>query len=117
LPLKSLVATNQAYQLLQKSDKVIQQLHERVSYFKSNLSENAKTQLIKSESAIQCIVLSGNDQIKKLATALQNCGYDIRPILSPTVSKGKERLRICIHVFNTFGQIQGLCDEINGNFK
>ena len=116
LPVKSLVAINQAYHLLQKSDMVIQLLHERINYFKSQLSEKTKAQLIPSNSAIQCIVISGNEKVKKLATALQNEGYDVRPILSPTVSKGKERLRICIHTFNTPSQIHGLCDSINNNF-
>ncbi len=48
---------------------------------------------------------------------LQQNGFDVRPILSPAVQKGKERLRICIHVFNTSEQIRGLCDAINKNFK
>ncbi|MES2396875.1 MAG: 8-amino-7-oxononanoate synthase, partial [Bacteroidota bacterium] len=74
-----------------------------------------KQQLIKSDSAIQCIVVSGNDKVKNLATLLQQCGYDVRPILSPTVPKGKERLRICIHVFNTIPQIKGLCELLNKN--
>lgn len=117
LPVKSLVAVNQAYQLLQKNKEVIQQLYELINYFKNHLSENAKSQLIESDSAIQCIVVSGNEKVKKLAAALQQEGYDIRPILSPTVPKGKERLRICIHVFNTPAQIHGLCNSINKNFQ
>lgn len=116
LPVKSLIAVNQAYQLLQKSDELIQQLHENIKYFKDHLSENVKAQLIESNSAIQCIVVGGNDKVKSLATSLQNCGYDVRPILSPTVPKGKERLRICIHVFNTNSQIEGLCKAINKDF-
>ncbi|MDO9186311.1 MAG: 8-amino-7-oxononanoate synthase [Bacteroidia bacterium] len=116
LPVKSLIAVNQAYQLLQKSDELIQQLHEKINYFKSLLSENIKAQLIQSDSAIQCIVVSGNDKVKNLATLLQQCGYDVRAILSPTVPKGKERLRICIHTLNSNSQIEGLCNSINKNF-
>ncbi|MES2139580.1 MAG: 8-amino-7-oxononanoate synthase [Bacteroidota bacterium] len=116
LPVKSLIAVNQAYQLLQRSDDLIQQLHENINYFKSHLSENIKAQLIESDSAIQCIVISGNDKVKTLAFALQSAGYDVRPILSPTVPKGKERLRICIHTFNTMPQIKGLCDLLNEKF-
>lgn len=116
LPVKSLIAVNQAYQLLHKSDNLIQQLHENIKYFKNHLSENVKAQLIESNSEIQCIVVSGNYKVKNLATALQQCGYDVRPILSPTVPKGKERLRICIHVFNTNSQIEGLCNAINKDF-
>ncbi len=117
LPVKSLVAVNQAYQLLQKSEDLIKQLHELIRYFKNHLSENPKAQLIVSNSAIQSIIVTGNDKVKKLASILQQGGYDVRPILSPTVPKGKERLRICIHAFNTQSQIQGLCDSINKHFK
>ena len=117
LPVKSLVAVNQSYQLLQKSRGVIQQLHENINCFKNHLSEKAKEQLIKSNSAIQCIIVTGNDNVKTLATVIQQGGYDVRPILSPTVSKGKERLRICIHAFNTPEQIQGMCDLINKNVQ
>jgi len=116
LPVKSLVAINQSYQLLQRSNVVIQQLYELINYFKNRLSENVKAQLIESESPIQSIVVSGNDNVKNLADLLQKESYDVRPILSPTVQKGKERLRICIHAFNTPAQIHGLCDSINKNF-
>lgn len=116
LPLKSLVAVNQSYQLLQKSGMQIKQLHELIYYFKTHLSGKVKEQLIESDSAIQCILVRGNDNVKKLAASLQYCGYDVRPILSPTVSRGKERLRICIHVFNNKSQIDGLCDALNSNF-
>lgn len=115
LPVKSLVAVNQSYQLLQKSDHVIKRLQENINYFKDQLSENVKAQLIESNSAIQCIVVKGNDKVKNLAATLQQAGFDVRPILSPTVPKGKERLRICIHAFNTPSQIQRLCELINEN--
>ncbi len=115
LPVKSLASIRQSYQRLERSDALIQRLHERINYFKEHLSENAKGKLIESCSAIQCIVVNGNDKVKKLASAIQKDGYDVRPILSPTVPKGKERLRICIHVFNTILQIKGFCDSINRN--
>jgi 8-amino-7-oxononanoate synthase len=117
LPVKSMAAVNQSYQLLQKSDAVIKQLYDNINHFKNHLSEKVKEHLIESDSAIQCVIVSGNDIVKMLATIIQQNGYDVRPILSPTVSKGKERLRICIHAFNTLEQIQGLCDLINKNFQ
>ena len=39
--------------------------------------------------------------MKKASEFLGEKGYDIRPILSPTVPEGKERLRFCIHSFNS----------------
>ena len=32
--------------------------------------------------------------------------FDARPILSPTVSKGQERIRFCVHSYNTSAEIQ-----------
>lgn len=116
LPLKSLAAISQAYLLLEKSNDTIQQLHSAIAHFKSRLSETVKEHLIESNSAIQCIIVSGNDTVKKLALALQQGGFDVRPILSPTIPKGKERLRICIHACNTHHEINTLCSSINDFF-
>ena len=116
LPVKSLIVINQAYRMLENSNAKIAHLHANIRCFKSLLSEKVKAGLIGSDSAIQCIVAGGNDNTKRLAKAIQESGYDVRPILSPTVPKGKERLRICIHAFNTTAEIEGICKSINENF-
>jgi 8-amino-7-oxononanoate synthase len=116
LPVKSLVAINQAYQFLENSHNTLLELHRAIGLFKSLLSETVKAHLIDSNSAIQCIVVSGNENVKKLALALRQAGFDVRPILSPTVPKGKERLRICIHSFNTDLEIRRLCELLNKNY-
>ena len=51
-------------------------------------------------------------QPRDLARSCQLKGYMVRPIVSPTVPKGTERIRICLHVRNTFQQIDGLCKAI-----
>ncbi|MGB3949351.1 MAG: pyridoxal phosphate-dependent aminotransferase family protein [Bacteroidia bacterium] len=117
LPLKSLVAIHQAYELLKASESLINTLHSNITHFKNNLSKTVQNKLIASDSAIQCIVVEGNSQIKELAQKIRNDGFDVRPILSPTVAKGKERLRICIHSFNTFEQIESLCNTVNTNIN
>lgn len=48
----------------------------------------------------------------KLASSVQKKGFDVRPIMSPTVPDGKERLRICIHSFNSQNEIKALLDAI-----
>ena len=113
LPIKSLVAINQSYQLLQKSQALINQLQENIDFFKNNILLNKNIRLIESNSPIQCIVVSGNTEVKQIASKIKNAGFDVRPILNPTVAKGSERLRICIHVFNTKDQIAGLVSVIN----
>lgn len=61
-----------------------------------------------SHSAIQTILCPGNENVRKLAGALQEKGFDVRPILSPTVPAGAERLRICLHTFNSDDEILSL---------
>ena len=72
------------------------------------MKEVKKFQLIESNTPIQSIVIPGNDAVKMAAQRLQQNGLDVRPIVSPTVPKGKERLRVCIHAFNTQQEIEKL---------
>ncbi len=65
-----------------------------------------------SKSAIQTLIIGGNDKAKTSASSLQKEGFDIRPILSPTVAKGSERLRICLHTYNSWDEISKLTSEI-----
>lgn len=66
---------------------------------------NLKPIFVYSKSAIQCAIIPGNEKIKSVAAQLQQKGFDVKPILSPTVPEGQERLRICLHGYNTQAQI------------
>jgi 8-amino-7-oxononanoate synthase len=103
-------AIKMGYQQLQQSADEIKKLKNNIGFFKQNIKSAA---LIESDSAIQCILLNSNEKAKKVATALQNAGLDVRAILSPTVSPGSERIRICLHSFNTENEIILLTDTIN----
>ncbi|WP_246001679.1 aminotransferase class I/II-fold pyridoxal phosphate-dependent enzyme [Mucilaginibacter gracilis] len=105
-----LVSVKMAYQLLQASKGQQQNLAHNIALFKSQLTNNSG--LINSDSAIQSIIIDGNDSARQAAAHLQNNGFDVRPILSPTVPAGTERLRICIHAFNTEQQIINLTQLI-----
>jgi len=98
-------SVRQAYQLLKSPDFSNGKLHDLISFFKKEASQITDLQLIDSPSAIQCIIISGNERCRLVASELQKSGLDIRPIVSPTVAKGKERLRICLHDFNTEEEI------------
>ena len=65
-----------------------------------------KYQKLLSQTPIQIVIVPGNDAVKALAELLQQNGFDVRPILYPTVPKGKERLRIVVHAFNTKEEMQ-----------
>jgi 8-amino-7-oxononanoate synthase len=113
LPMNSLIAINQAYKLLQRDTSCIRLLADNIRLFKKGVSTIQKIKLIESESAIQSVIIKGNEAVKKYAQELAKKGLDIRPILSPTVPKGKERLRICIHAFNTETEINTLVNCIH----
>jgi len=105
-------AIKMAYQLLPGSDSAREKLKNNIDYFRESMSGN-KLNSIESNSAIQCLVIGNNEDTKKIALRLQQEGLDVRPILSPTVPKGTERLRICVHSFNSKEEIALLAKTIN----
>lgn len=70
-----------------------------------------------SGSAIKSVPVGGNEKTKAISDLCKNLGFDIRPILSPTVAKGTERLRICLHSFNTEKQIIDLSQHLKDLVK
>ena len=72
-----------------------------------------KYEKLKSDTPIQIVIIPGNDEVKKIATVLQKNNFDIRPILYPTVPKGKERLRIVLHAFNTKDEMEKLVELLS----
>lgn len=106
-----IVSVKIAYQLLQESGEEIQFLKRNIELFKQKIKDICI--LIPSESPIHCLVLKSNEKAKDVAGHLQNAGLDVRPILSPTVPQGSERIRICLHSFNTEKEICVLTDIIN----
>ncbi len=108
-----MAAIKMAYRLLPVSENEVQKLHNNIHFFKQNTSVGHGCNLIQSGSAIQCLVVGSNEKAKQMALQLQDAGLDVRPILSPSVPKGTERLRICLHSFNTNNEVNLLSDTIN----
>jgi 8-amino-7-oxononanoate synthase len=108
-----IASVKMAYELLQASSNEIEQLHNNITLFKQKITNNNACPLINSYSAIQCIILGSNEKAKEIAMQLQHTGLDVRPILSPTVPSGSERIRICLHSFNTADEITLLTTTIN----
>ncbi|MBJ7882290.1 aminotransferase class I/II-fold pyridoxal phosphate-dependent enzyme [Gelidibacter salicanalis] len=101
LPPHSLMTIKAAYKALQQTH-AIDILHENIKYFKEQTAEHQLQKcFINSDSAIQCCILPGNDRVKTAAQYFKTHGFDVKPIVSPTVPKGEERLRFCIHAYNT----------------
>jgi 8-amino-7-oxononanoate synthase len=69
-------------------------------------------QILRSSSHIHAVKIPGNEQAKQAAGRLVDRGFDVRPLLSPTVQRGHELLRISLHAFNTPEQVRTLCKEL-----
>lgn len=111
LPFHELLSIKMAYHLLPHANATIKDLHDKISLFRSALAAK-NGNLTNSNSAIQGLIVPGNNEVRNLATKLQQSGFDVRPILSPTVAPGSERLRICLHSFNTKQEILSLTEKI-----
>ena len=72
---------------------------------------------IVSNSAIHCCVISGNQNVKEISQQLQQKGFDVKAVLSPTVPKGKERLRFCLHSYNSKEEITQVLDLLSSLTK
>ena len=110
LPPHNYLQIQLAYQLLPSGKRTA--LHGLVDYFRQAIAVNKDIAFINSHSPIQGIMVGDNFATKSLANHLIEKGFFVRPILSPTVPVGKERIRICIHSFNTKEQIDGLVHSI-----
>ncbi len=90
--------------------ELAQKLHNNIFCF---LQETENFQGVsKNRSCIQSVIVPGNQAVQQAAMQLQKNGFDVRPIRTPTVPIGKERLRICLHAFNTEKEISGLIETI-----
>ena len=105
----SVATIKMAYQKLIQNNQALQQLRQNISIFNQNKQLlGLKPIFVQSKSAIQCAIVPGNEKVKNIALKLQQQGFDVKPILSPTVPEGQERLRICLHSFNTENEITRL---------
>ncbi|MCZ2443738.1 MAG: 8-amino-7-oxononanoate synthase [Flavobacteriales bacterium] len=109
LPPYLLARTLAAYQFIQDHPERLTLLRERIQYF---VQQTKALPMITSDSAIHAYLCSGNDVIVHLANHLQTASFFVKPIRYPTVVKGTERIRICLHTFNTTEEIDSLIQSI-----
>ncbi|HLV70031.1 MAG TPA: pyridoxal phosphate-dependent aminotransferase family protein [Xanthomarina sp.] len=106
LPPHSVMTLKSVYIELPKTHE-ISKLKENISLFKQEILKNTlQNHFIESQSAIQSCLILGNENVKAISNQLIKKGYDVKPILSPTVPKGMERLRFCLHSFNSEKEIK-----------
>lgn len=113
LPHHNISAMLTAYQLLIETDRK-ENLQSNISYFcsKTNTIKNC----VNHQSAICSFVVGSNEAADKLEAELAAKNIYAKSIKSPTVKTGTERVRFCIHAFNTKEEID-LLAELLTNFK
>ena len=105
LPPHSLATILLSYQEMIHSRKQ-DALQENIAFFNKEVVRlELANQFIGSNSSIHCCVIQGNSTVKGIAKDLQDQGFDVKPILSPTVPEGQERIRFCLHSYNSFAEI------------
>lgn len=112
LPDDVLLNIGDAYQKMEHADR--SKLFKLISYFsaKATVELQEHNKVLANPSPIQAIMVPGNSDARAMANHLQIHGFFVKAILSPTVPKGSERIRICLHSFNTFEDIDRLIQAV-----
>lgn len=105
LPFQALAAIKCSYAVFPKMEKERQHLQNLIRIFHESYRSFSTT-------PIQSVPIAGNKAIKCAAQILTALGFDVRPLLSPTVQQGQELLRICLHAFNTESELALLLKHI-----
>lgn len=108
LPVHNIAAIECAFHFLENNVLLQNVLDQKIKLFKQHCKINTH-----SHSAIQPILFSNHSLTKQTATLLNNENFDVRPILSPTVKIGTERLRVCLHTYNEDEDIVRLAQTLN----
>ncbi|MBA3722265.1 MAG: pyridoxal phosphate-dependent aminotransferase family protein [Parachlamydiaceae bacterium] len=101
LPLHALVAIKCAYQILPNLNKERSHLRSLITHIQTLIKTGFGSQ-------IQFVKVKNNHEAHQLSQYLAKNGFDVRSILSPTVPRGEECLRICLHAFNTIHETNEL---------
>lgn len=113
MPLHGILHIYEAYRLLYEyADQWIVELNEHIQFFRKEVGDHPS--LLASKTAIQGFVVPGNQAVLAAAKKLETLGFDVRPIRVPTVPAGEERLRICLHLFNTKEELSNLAMALRG---
>jgi 8-amino-7-oxononanoate synthase len=118
LPEINAAAIAATYHLFPQLHQERARLKKLIYLFREGMQELSRNpgnaQALITDTAIQGLIVPGNDAVKKLSQQLADAGLDVRPILYPTVPKGSERLRIVLHSYNTEEELHLLLVKLLG---
>lgn len=105
LPEQMLMAIRCSYDRFPRMELERRQLKELIRVFQQRCSGVSAT-------PIQPVRIQGNREGRRISQALAQVGFDVRPLLSPTVRRGSEVLRIALHAFNTKEELERLIEVL-----
>ncbi len=110
LPPHSIAAIDCAFEYLGQHMELQQLLTQKINKYSEEVGAFLPDTV--RSSAIQTAIIPGNEVARQASQRLQQQGFDVRAILSPTVAQGTERLRICLHTYNHDEQISNLTQAL-----
>jgi 8-amino-7-oxononanoate synthase len=98
-----------AFDFIAQNPQRLTQLKTNIALFRrATDSHKTENTVICNDSPIQVLLVPGNEACRQVAANMLAEGLEVKPILSPTVQVGQERVRICLHSFNTAEEIAKL---------
>ena len=113
LPGHTVASIDCAYQHLSSDRFSNKPLHALIAYFRNKIKESGNANWMDSHSTIQALLTGDNNKSRLVANTLLQAGIQAKAILHPTVPLGRERLRICLHTYNTTPEIDLLFNLLN----
>ncbi len=111
ISLHQVLGLSVAYDLVRESGNQRSLLKSNVTFFKQCIQESNLPH-IQSDSQIQAIQIDDNDRVLMLSEKLRSNGILALSIRSPTVAIGSERIRICLHAYNSREEIRKLVNTL-----
>lgn len=96
------------YEFLKSNPEPAEQLQENIKIFRKQGLKSLSSEI----SPVQAIIIPDNRKLKMIRDILSEEGFLTYAVYSPTVKEGSERLRICLHSFNTEEEIVRLTEVI-----
>lgn len=127
LPPHSLVSIQQSYEAMmsREGERRRKLVFHLVRVFRREMEKGLSCfggiypfELLPSPSPIQAVLIPGNERCISICKDLREENMiDVYPIRSPTVPKGKERLRVVLHAHNNEEEVLTLVKALLASFK
>jgi len=98
--------------LIEQGDDLRANLNALIAYLKANLKLK-KWKLLESDTAIQPLIIGGNEESLAVSEYLQTHGILVPAIRPPTVPAGTARLRISLSAGHTLDDVKQLVAAIH----